>query len=443
MKVLFLIFSPGKGHARCAEAISAALESRRDDVECDYLDLHDLTDPRASAAVKDGYLRMTSEQPELYQRLYDLDRGLYRQLAGEAPADSEVAGFLAEQQRRSFPEFARRPWFANRYPNLDTALLNTLINGVREHWRFPASRLLLKGVLQLIGRGLTSRLKEAVQARKPDVLVATHMYPASLLSRVIATGALKQPLIGVVTDFGVHGIWVRSTPRRYCVGHEFTAQMLIEGGVHPEQVQVTGIPLMPAFADPPGQQQARRRLGLDDRPTALVTGGEYGIGVVEAVESIASAGLDTMRVLVTSGERVAGHDRVSALAAAHPERVRIYSWSKDMALLMRAADVVVGKPGGLTVSESLACGRPFIAIRSLGGGEAHNLRFLEHHGVGERVSVVDLPQRLRALFADRAALAAWQRRARTAGRRRGARTVAALVEQCARRPALQEAAGQA
>lgn len=441
MKVLLLISSPGKGHARCAEAISAALQRRCGDVQSDCLDIHDLVDARVSAAVKDGYLRMTTEQPELYQRLYDLDKGLYQQLAGEVPADSDVAGFLAEQQRRWFPGLAGRPWFANRYPNLDTALINTLVNGVHESWRFPPNRLLLKGVLQLIRRRLTHRVREAVQARGPDVLVATQMYPASLLSQSIETGALKQPLIGVITDYGVHGIWIRSTTRHYCVGHEDTAQMLFARGIPRERVHVTGIPVMPAFEHPPGQPEARRRLGLDDRPTVLVTGGEYGIGAVEAVERIMASGPEDLRVLVTCGERTVGRERLTALAAEQPGRVRMYGWTEEIAVLMRAADLVVGKPGGLTVSESLACGRPFIAARSLGGQEAHNLRFLERHGLGQRVTAAELPQRLQYLLEHPAELVAWQQRAGAAGRRRGARAVAALITQCAARPAVPEAVG--
>ena len=47
--------------------------------------------------------------------------------------------------------------------------------------------------------------------------------------------------------------------------------------------------------------------------------------------------------------------------------------------------MVVGKPGGLTVAEVLACGRPLLATRALGGQEGFNVRFLERHGVGRLV----------------------------------------------------------
>lgn len=440
MRTLFLISSPGKGHVRCAEAIRSALASRYGNVEAGFLDIHDLVDNRVSAAIKDGYLRMTLEQPKLYQRLYELDKELYRQLTGEEPTDRDIAGFLEEQQRRWFPESAQRRWYASHYRNLDTAVINTLITGICESCRSPSNRMLLKGVLQLSHRVLSGRLLEAVHAFRPDVLVATQMYPNSLLSRAVESGTLKQPLIGVITDYGIHGLWVRSTTRLYCVGHESTARMLVERGVPVDRIHVTGIPLRPEFENPPGQRDARRQLGLDDRPTVLVTGGEYAIGTVEAVEQIIGGIPAEIRLLVTTGARAQGDVRLELLAARHPERVRIHSWTENVVVLMCAADVVVGKPGGLTLSESLACGRPFLATCSLGGQETHNVRFLEDYGLGCRIMPEQLPERLCKLFANTAELAAWQERVRAAGPRHGARAAAELIERLARQSGLREVA---
>ncbi len=98
-----------------------------------------------------------------------------------------------------------------------------------------------------------------------------------------------------------------------------------------------------------------------------------------------------------------------------------------MATLMRAADLVAGKPGGLTVSESLACGRPFLATCSLGGQEAHNLRFLERYNVGRRVAAPALAAEVRRLFESPAELHDWQSQVAGLGQRSGADKVAQLA----------------
>lgn len=152
MRILFLTSSPGYGHTRAAEAIDSALRHRYPAIETQCLDVTSLIDKRVSAAVQDGYLRMTADYPELYQKLYDMDKDLYRQLAGKIPAHQELIDFLADQQRRWYPDIAERSLFSfqSPYNNLDDALINTLINGICNRTKIPAGRLLLQGLLGLI-----------------------------------------------------------------------------------------------------------------------------------------------------------------------------------------------------------------------------------------------------------------------------------------------------
>src|SRR5690606_5328619 len=191
--------------------------------------------------------------------------------------------------------------FSIPYNNLDSALLNTLINGISNRTKIPAGRLLLQGLLGLIYSILATRLKNYVTSYGPDLIVATQMYPNALLSRSITKGAITQPVIGVLTDYGAHGVWVRDTTRLYCVSHDSVAEALQAQGVPASRIQVTGIPLMPQFEHPPTQSEARRHLGLDERPTILVTGGQCGIGIIDAVKRMVEDENHRYRVLVTAG----------------------------------------------------------------------------------------------------------------------------------------------
>lgn len=400
MKVLFLTSSPGYGHTRAAEAIGLALQRAYPDIETNFLDVTQLLDPQASAALQDGYLRMTAEHPDLYQKLYNLDKHFYRQLAGKIPADQSLVDFLTEQQRRSYPEEFERSLFSLPvyYKNLDSALLNTLINGICNRNKIPAGRLLLQGLLALIFRILSARVKKFVSDYSPDCVIATQMYPNVLLSRYIQKGIITQPVIGVLTDYGVHGVWVRNTTALYCVGHQDVADALQQQGVAARRIRVTGIPLMPAFENFPGQQQARENLGLGPNPTLLVTGGQCGIGVADTLRKLLDDQTYNYQVLVTAGSHTADYEQLQQLAGIYPNRFHLFGWRSDMRDLFCAADIVVGKPGGLTVSEALACGKPFIATCCLGGQEMHNVNFLEKNGAGLHVELTELSAVVNTLF---------------------------------------------
>lgn len=429
MKCLFLTSSPGYGHTRAAEAIDLALRHQYPDIETKYLDITSLIDERVSATIKEGYLRMTAEQPDLYQKLYDLDKDFYRQLSGKMPADQRLINFLDEQQRRFFPEVDRfRFALPGYYKSLDSALFNTLINSICNRNRIPAGRLLTQGLLALIFSILSSRLKKFVNDYAPDVLIATQMYPNALLSRSIQKGIIKQPLIGVLTDFGVHGVWVRNTTNVYCVGHHEVAEALRLQGVPADRIRVTGIPLVPVFANIPTQAKARQDLGLGQGPTVLITGGQCGIGVVDAVKRLMQNESHQYQVMVTTGSNTVDTETLQHLAQQYPNRFHLYGWRENMSDLLCAADVVVGKPGGLTVSETLACGRPFIATCCLGGQELHNVQFLTSKGAGLHVDLHQLPEVLSELFSDSEGLEAMKRKAYQLGRPYAAQAVVAELE---------------
>src|SRR5690606_20191895 len=233
-----------------------------------------------------------------------------------------------------------------------------------------------------------------------DCVVATQMYPNALLSRYIKKGIIKQPVVGVLTDYGVHGVWVRDTTALYCVGHQTVADSLRKQGVPAQRIRVTGIPLVPAFEDIPTQQQARKNLELSSAPTVLITGGQCGIGVTDALQQLMDDPRHDYQALVTAGSEAAGNQTLEKLAEKYPHRFRLFGWRSDMRDLFSAADVIVGKPGGLTVSESMACGKPFIATCCLGGQEMHNVNFLEKNGAGLHVELPRLSDTISALFSD-------------------------------------------
>jgi hypothetical protein len=105
----------------------------------------------------------------------------------------------------------------------------------------------------------------------------------------------------------------------------------------------------------------------------------------------------------------------------------VWDWTEQTEVFIRAADVVVGKPGGLTVAEALACGRPLLATRSLRGQEGFNVRFLEQHGVGRLVPEDDLLEGIESLLADSGELGRIQQRAWNLGKRDGAPRIAELA----------------
>ncbi|MNI74835.1 Processive diacylglycerol beta-glucosyltransferase [compost metagenome] len=72
---------------------------------------------------------------------------------------------------------------------------------------------------------------------------------------------------------------------------------------------------------------------------------------------------------------------------------------------MRSSDCIVTKPGGITLSEALACQLPIFIYRPVPGQELNNARYLAQKGVACITrTAAELAQEIDALFGDESRL---------------------------------------
>ena len=424
-RVLLLSSDLGAGHSRAAKAIELAILARAPGTQVRTLDFWSLMHANVADAVRQTYLRLVQEHPDLYERIYQLDERTWRRIIeGDEPPPPQLREGL-ERITAILADGAPLVPHVGPYA-LDCALLPLLCSsmpGAARTLPWSDARVRLP-LLKWIWARLVRRLERRLLAFRPDVVVGTQMIPAALLSTVKARRRLTVPSIAVPTDFGVHDFWLQPGTDAYCVAHP-----AIPGLPPPSVAQalITGVPLMPGFVRPPAATEARIALGLDPaRPVVLVLGGGLGLGVDVVAEQLLAKRPDADLVLVT------GHNRpmrsaLASRAAEHAGRLHVFGWTTRMEYFIRAADIVVGKPGGLTVAEVLACGRPLLAARSLGGQEGFNTRFLERHDVGRVVPEEELPACVDAWLGSGERLAQLKHRAWAIGARDGAGKVAEIA----------------
>jgi processive 1,2-diacylglycerol beta-glucosyltransferase len=427
-RMLLLTSGLGLGHVRAAQGIEAAIDAALgEQAHVLTLDLWSLMNAGVARAVHATYLSLVQNHPELYERLYHLDERTWGQIleseSGPPPAVLEVLELISGIAVSVSENVPR----GGRYAS-DKMLLSLLCaalpydgdslagNGVR-------ARLAL---MKWIWLRLIRRLEGAIRKFSPDVIISTQMIPAAMASSLKERGKATAPLIGVMTDFGVHDFWRQRGVDRYCVAHESIVGSVRSGRAHAGAV-ATGVPLMPAFLRPISQTEARRELALPmDVPVVLIFGGGLGISVETAAATLL-ARKTGVHLLVMPGRNTSARAALVLLERAHRDRVRVCDWTDRMDVFLRASDLVVGKPGGISVAEALACGRPLLATRSLGGQEGFNVDFLERNDVGGLVPDSELLERVDVLLRDREVLHDMQRRAWLLGRRNGAAKVAELA----------------
>jgi processive 1,2-diacylglycerol beta-glucosyltransferase len=323
MRILILSASVGAGHVRAAEAVEEALRRSGAPAAIENYDVLSFMPAAFRKVYRDGYFKMVARAPKLIGWLYD---------ATDKP--------------------------------------------------FHPGRVHLR-----VEQAGAARLLKKIGDFDPDIAVCTHFLPAALLDRERRKGRCHARIVTVVTDFEVHGLWLSAPSDHYFVATDEARSHLESLGLASSKITVSGIPTHPVFAESKDRRAMRRKHGWrEDLPAILVSAGGFGAGNAgRMLESLIAAKLPAQIVAVcgknpalkTALEKIAARRKASALPV-----VKVVGFTTEMDEYMAAADLMIGKPGGLTTSESLIKGLGWVVVNPIPGQEEKNAIYLLEHGVG-------------------------------------------------------------
>jgi processive 1,2-diacylglycerol beta-glucosyltransferase len=284
---------------------------------------------------------------------------------------------------------------------------------------------------RLINRLGKRRLLAYLEEHGPDLVVHVHPTPAGSMSELKAEGQAAQPSGVVITDYAIHSQWIHPHVDLYCVASEEVAAGLVDRGIPPERIRVTGIPVDPRFAGPLDRASVAARLGLDPaRTTVLVMAGAYAMlgGVVEVHRVLLSLPQRVQCVFIC-GRDAALVERLRQRSRRRPD-VHVHGFVDNVHEWMAASDLLITKAGGITVSEALVRELPMVIYRPIPGQEEWNTRMLATAGAAQVArGPEELRRLLERLLQDPAALEGMRRAARRIRRPHAAREAADVLLQ--------------
>jgi processive 1,2-diacylglycerol beta-glucosyltransferase len=360
-RVLIISTSAGTGHVRAAQALEKEFAR----------------DPRVGEVVHEDALNFTNK---LFREFYS---SLYLQLVRSAP---NVLGWV--------------------YRASD------------EPWKGEAMRTQLD-------RLNTRKLVEFIRNFRPHITVCTHFMPAGIISHLMEKEQFQTRLAITVTDFDCHAMWLTRQFHRYFVAIDETKAHLQALGLPGERITVSGIPIDSAFADTRPRASLRRSYGLEPRVfTLLLSAGALGVGPTELIVERLAQLRHRFQCVVVCGKNPEIKSRVEEVARSQPGLFHVLGYSDRMHELMQLSDLYIGKPGGLTTSEALACGLPMAIFAPIPGQEERNSDHLLEQGAAIRChELTTLPFKIDRLLEQPGRLAAMRAAAKALGRPEAARTV--------------------
>jgi processive 1,2-diacylglycerol beta-glucosyltransferase len=281
-------------------------------------------------------------------------------------------------------------------------------------------------------------LPRLIRRYQPDVIIHTHFLAPEVLSTRLSPDLLrrkgKKPDIKqvvVITDYFLHRLWLQPTISHYFVGSDEVAVQLQAYAVPAERISITGIPIDLRFCALEPKLRAREALGYaSDRDVLLLMA--------------SGLGAERLRDLLKQVQQLRWPATVAIICGRSPELLSVAAdaingyegllsfeligFSDNIPRYMAAADLLIGKPGGLTTSEALAAGLPFAVVQPYPLQEEANTTYLLENGVGFRIEPLSVFQlKVKRFLADDARRQQMQQAAKALAKPDAARSIVTVL----------------
>jgi processive 1,2-diacylglycerol beta-glucosyltransferase len=245
----------------------------------------------------------------------------------------------------------------------------------------------------------------------PHIVVSVHPLTQHIFARILKNLNLADqiPLVTVVTDpcYGFWKGWACNDVSLYLVANDDARRQLIDYGIEPEKIKISGMPVHPKFheLDEKDAQAARESFGLKPETfTIFVNAGWIGGGNIPQIFRELVRGELDVQAIFLAGKNEELKREAEELAKTAKFPIKVIGYSDEIEKMMQSANVMISKLGGLTTFEALACRLPIIAdaITPPMPQEAGTVNLLKKRGAGillERAS--DIVPTIQNLLSDR------------------------------------------
>ena len=219
------------------------------------------------------------------------------------------------------------------------------------------------------------KLGQLLWEERPDAVIATHPFCARLVADYKEEVSSDLPLVTCITDLSSHSEWLNDATDCYLVGSRDIRERLIAKGVEPARILVTGIPVKPQFKR--GSEQIRRGRGHQERHLLIMGGGLGLLPKKDRFYEALNAMPDVHTTIITGGNQ-----KLYQRLHGRYEHIEVVGFTDRVYDYMAQADLMLSKPGGITLFETIFSELPILAWEPFLQQERENARFLIRHQIG-------------------------------------------------------------
>lgn len=363
MRVLILSASTGGGHKTASAALKNIILEKQPDAAVEIVDAIEYCGHIYNKTISDGYQYLATKAPTIYGKMY--------------------------------------------------------VSSGEDTW--------VNAFVTMFNKQLSKKLLPLFIDFKPDIIVCCHAFISEMVSALVVEGSVTVPVISIITDFAAHKTYINKGISAYVVANDDMIDELMNVyGVEREKIHSLGIPINSVFYKKKDRHEILDGIKFKDGvPIVLIMAGSFGVtDILKIYENLIQLD-DEFQIIVITGRNRKLYDAFDKLVNRNEDSFEIdddkyspesklkkmkefttqlkddlslgkikfkrsttktkptalFFFISNVADYMSVADLIITKPGGLTVSESLASGLPLAIFSAYPGQEKDNAEYLVRHNL--------------------------------------------------------------
>lgn len=244
---------------------------------------------------------------------------------------------------------------------------------------------------------------QKINSFKPDVIVCTYFLCAVALANIKRFYNIPAKTICMTLDYGISPYWEccpKGLDYMFLTG-EYMLPTFLEKGYKKEQLIVSGIPVADKFSNPLPKLEARKMLGLNEDLFTLVVmkGSFFPINNKALIKEFGKINKKIQIVIINGKDEKCKKDIDKKLAKAKlPHNIINLGFTDKVVEIFSASDLVLGKAGGLSTTESINAGLPSLIVNKLPQQEIYNKEFLMKNNCALAVTKTTIAEKINYLI---------------------------------------------
>lgn len=213
-------------------------------------------------------------------------------------------------------------------------------------------------------------------------VICTHFFAMNTMTEIRKRYGKGIPCYGVMTDYTIHPFVKETDMDGYFVPDGKVAKQFMKIGFSADKIIISGIPVHPKFNNNISKTQARRRLGLDEnKSTVLIMTGSEGCGKIKKLcKELVRTFDNSYNFVILCGKNTELKDELDKAFSSF-NNIQTVGFTDDVNLYLKAADCVLSKSGGLSLTEIAVANVPLINLNAVPGLESANFKTFTSHGL--------------------------------------------------------------